>query len=253
VSDDCGHGTQVAGVLAARADNGIGIAGIAPRVKVLPLKDGAGCVVDMNAMITAIRYAVAAHARVVNISQATIPVWGDALFTALQKQQMQAAVDDAWQHGTLVVAAAGNDSLPACANPAALSHVICVGAVTADRMRAYYSQGDATGGADFVVAPGGGQSTDPTAEGGIWTTSAAVSTGTSVGVGGQPTASGYESVSGTSFATPFVAGIAALLFSRGYSIDEVRRRLLSTATDLGPAGRDPVYGYGEVDAASALR
>src|SRR4051812_24739889 len=49
VADDCGHGTQVAGVIAARAGNGIGLAGVAPRVKVLPLKDGDGCTVDMNA------------------------------------------------------------------------------------------------------------------------------------------------------------------------------------------------------------
>ncbi|MDT7536915.1 MAG: serine protease [Actinomycetota bacterium] len=253
VSDDCGHGTQVAGVLAARAGNGIGLVGIAPRVTVLPLKDGASCTVNEDETIAAIRYAVAAHARVISLSEATVPVAGDALFTVLQKQEMQAAVDDAWAHGTLVVAGAGNDSLPICEYPAALNHVVCVGAVTSERLRAYYSQGgDATGDVDFVMAPGGGETTDLDENGGIWTTSAGLDAGTSVGSGGSSAPTGYESVTGTSFATPFVSGIAALLFSRGYSVQEVRRRLLETATDLGPAGPDPVYGYGEVDAAAAL-
>ncbi|MDT7570044.1 MAG: hypothetical protein QOE05_218 [Actinomycetota bacterium] len=251
VTDDCGHGTEVAGIIGARRGNGRGIAGVAPQVKLLPLKDGADCTVNMDAMVAAIRYATAAHARVINISQGTIPGWGDALFTLLQKQEMQAAVDEAWRRGTLVVAAAGNDSLPVCANPAALAHVICVGAVTIDRSRAYYSQGDATGTADYLVAPGGQD--DAMVHGGIWTTSAAIGAGTSIGLGGSDTSSGYIEVNGTSMAAPFVSGIAALLFSRGYSIDEVRRRLLTTATDLGTPGRDPLYGYGEVDAAAALR
>jgi subtilisin family serine protease len=252
VSDDCGHGTQVIGVLAARQGNGLGVAGIAPDAKVLPLKDGASCVVDMNAMTLAIRYAVAAHAKVITISQATLPVYGDAGFMVLQQKAMQAAVDAAWRHGTLVVAAAGNSSLPTCAYPAALRHVICVGSVTVDRTRSYFSQGDATATGDYLVAPGGGQATDPSVEAGIWTTSAAGAADGTIGTGADA-APGYASVSGTSFAAPFVAGVAALLFSRGYPLEEVRRRLLETATDLGPPGRDAIYGSGEVDAGAALR
>src|SRR5206468_3836710 len=104
----------------------------------------------------------------------------------------------------------------------------------------------------YVVAPGGGETTDLDENGGIWTTSADLEgASTTVGTGPTPPPSRYESVTGTSFATPFVSGVAALLFSRGYSIQEVHRRLLETATDLGPSGRDPVYGYGEVDAAAA--
>src|SRR4051812_25863488 len=65
VADDCGHGTEVTGVIAARAGNGIGIAGVAPDVKILPIRDGAGCTVDMDSMRQGIDYAVAHGARVV--------------------------------------------------------------------------------------------------------------------------------------------------------------------------------------------
>jgi subtilisin family serine protease len=253
VADDCGHGTEVAGVIAARADNGIGIAGVAPAVKILPLRDGAGCTVNMDYMLKAIDYAVAQHAQVINISQATISGAGYAGFKALDQDTFQAAVDNAWRHGTLIVAGAGNNTVPLCEYPAALEHVLCVGAVTADRSRAYYSQGDATMTNDYLVAPAGGQTMTSGFDESTWTTSAELGDPTSVGVGGGTTPRGYIQVDGTSFATPFVAGIAALLFSRGLTVQQVHDRLLSRATDLGPPGRDPVYGYGEVDAAAALR
>ncbi|MCU1590671.1 MAG: peptidase and in, kexin, sedolisin [Frankiales bacterium] len=252
VTDDCGHGTEVAGVIAARADNGIGIAGVAPRAKILPLRDGAGCTVDFNALTTAIGYAVAQGARVINVSQATIPGVGDALFKASGEAEMQAAIDDAWRRGVLVVAGAGNDALPVCQKPAAMAHVLCVGAVSKQGTRAEYSQGDATMTVDYLVAPGGGETTDPATDELIWTTSAQLGSPTTVGVGGGSTPRGYDQVEGTSFATPFVAGVAALMFSRGMTVQQVHDRLLSTATDLGLPGRDPVYGYGEVDAAAAL-
>lgn len=254
VEDDCGHGTEVAGVIGARANNGIGIAGIAPQAGIMPLRDGNGCTVNLNDTMAAISYAVAHHVHVVNISAGTLPVVGDALFDLLEQQQFQAVVDDAWNHGTLVVAGAGNSDLPICAKPGGLQHVLCVGSVGPDGVRSYYSQGDATHTADYLVAPGGGgESTQaPGADTGIWTTS--WQPGTTVGAGGDSTTppSGYADVEGTSFATPAVAAVAALLFSRGLSVQQVHDRILSTARDLGPPGWDPIYGYGEVDAYAAL-
>lgn len=251
--DDCDHGTEVAGVIAARADNGIGIAGIAPQARIMPLRDGAGCTVDTDAMLAAINFAVAHHVRVINISQGTQPVVGDATFDALDQQQFQQAVDRAWARGTLIVAAAGNTNIPICAQPASLHHVLCVGSVGPDGLRSYYSQGDATRTADYLVAPGGGgvstqdvqQVTD------IWTTTLPPAAG-DVTVGSDGSPPDYALVEGTSFAAPAVSGVAALLFSRGLSVQQVHDRILSTARDLGPAGWDPIYGYGEVDAYAAL-
>ena len=254
LEDDCGHGTEVAGVIGARANNGIGIAGIAPQARIMPLRDGNGCTVGIEQQMAAIRFAADHHVQVVNISAGTQPVAGDVAFDALFRQQYQAAVDYAWAHGTLVVAGAGNSDIPICARPGALMHVLCVGSVGPDGVRSYYSQGDATHTADYLVAPGGGgESTQaPGADTGIWTTS--WQPGTTVGVGGDSTTppSGYADVDGTSFATPAVAAVAALLFSRGLSVQQVHDRILSTARDLGPAGWDPIYGYGEVDAYAAL-
>lgn len=242
IADDCGHGTEVVGIIAAHRSNGIGIAGVAPEVKVMPLKDGAGCTVDIQQQTSAIRYAADHGARVINISQGTQPVVGDAGVRLLFAETAQAAVDYAWTKGSLVVAGAGNATIPTCGYPAALKHVICVGAVDQNRVRAYYTQGEARDTVDFLMAPGGGANQTL-----IWTTTGDVSN-----VTGQISKRGYAQVNGTSFATPFVSGVAALLFSRGWSVQKVHDRLLSTATDLGLPGRDPVYGWGEVDAAAAL-
>ena len=255
--DDCGHGTEVAGVIGARAGNGIGLAGIAPQAQILPLRDGPGCTVDLNLTIAAVRYAVAHHARVINISEGTQPVVGDALFDTVNKSAFQDAVDYAWAHGTLVVAGAGNSDIPICAQPARLRHVLCVGSVGPDGVRSFYSQGDATRTADYLVAPGGGgESTQQVgADTGIWTTAMPEQGGNvSTGDGGGDTTPppGYIDVDGTSFATPAVSAVAALLFSRGLSVQQVHDRILSTARDLGPAGWDPIYGYGEVDAYAAV-
>jgi subtilisin family serine protease len=254
--DDCGHGTEVAGVIGARANNGIGVTGIAPQARIMPLRDGASCTVNETFTIAAIKYAVAHHARVINISEATQPVVGDALFDTLSKSAFQEVVDYAWAHGTLVVAGAGNSDIPICGQPASLKHVLCVGSVGPDGVRSYYSQGDATHTVDYLVAPGGGgESTQEVgADTGIWTT-ALPPQGTSVTSGGSGDTTpppGYIDVSGTSFATPAVSAVAALLFSRGLTVQQVHDRILSTARDLGPTGWDPIYGYGEVDAYAAL-
>lgn len=251
--DDCDHGTEVAGVIAARADNGIGIAGIAPKARIMPLRDGSSCTVNENDMLAAIKYATAHHVRVVNISQGTQPVAGDALFDVLDKSSFQQAVNDAWAHGTLIVAAAGNNNLPICAQPAALVHVLCVGSVGPDGVRSYYSQGDATHTVDYLVGPGGGgvSTQGVQDETDVWTTGLPPAAG-NVSVGGSDTPPDYALVEGTSFAAPAVSAVAALLFSRGLSVQQVHDRILSTARDLGPPGWDPIYGYGEVDAYAAL-
>jgi subtilisin family serine protease len=248
-ADDCGHGTEVAGVIAAARDNGVGVSGVAPEAKLVPLKDGTGCTVNMAWIMRAIRWSADHHVQVVNVSAASIAAAGDALFEVFNRNDWQAALDYAWRRGTLVVAGAGNTSLPICARSSSAEHLICVGAVGRTGTRSSYSQGDATGTVDYVVAPGGDNTDVPPREdvlvdpdNNIWTTTDRRLV--------DP--SGYVETNGTSFATPFVSGIAALLFSRGLTVQQVHDRLLRCTTDLGPAGRDPVYGYGEVDARAAV-
>lgn len=249
VQDDCGHGTEVTGVIVARRGNGQGIAGIAPGARVMPLREGNACTHQFIDIIRAIGWAADHGAKVVNISVGTVPVVGDALVKASFETELQAAVDHAWARGTLVVAGAGNSTIPICGYPAAARRVLCVGAVGQDGVKAYYSNNEVRQDVDYLVAPGGG-GRPPGSD--IWTT-------TAQGVGGGASTSstsstpGYAPLSGTSFATPFVAGIAALLFSRGLNVQQVHDRLLRTATDLGLPGRDPIYGWGEVDAAAALK
>lgn len=250
LQDDCGHGTEVAGVLVAKRGNGVGLAGIAPDAKVMPLRVGSGCLYNQDAIAAAIRYAAHRGVRVVSISIGQQPVAGDVAFDALAAAAFQSAVDEAWSRGTLVVLAAGNDSLPYCTHPAEAPHALCVGAVGQDRTKAWYSNSEVTPGVDYLVAPGGGNFPG---QQNVWTTTAGGIDPTTAASTGQPSASGYDQVSGTSFATPYVAGIAALLFARGLTAPQVRERLLSTATDLGVPGRDPIYGWGEVDAAAAVR
>ena len=64
---------------------------------------------------------------------------------------------------------------------------------------------------------------------------------------------GYDRMSGTSMSAPFVSGLAGLLASRGMSADSIRQRMLASAKDLGPAGDDPRFGHGRIDADNAVR
>ena len=248
-----GHGTEVAGVVAATRGNGLGIAGVAPDATILPVRVGD---VSPNGNLTAraVRWAVAHAAKVIVMSIGTLPVL-DAVSPAFNQLgfEDQAAIDEAWAKGVTVIVAAGNNAEPICSDPASLKHVVCVGAVDKRRLKSGYSSFDAAMSQDYLVAPGG--SDDPYASDApvaaandelVWTT-------TVPGTGTQVTHDYWGQEHGTSFAAPFVGGIAALLVQRGLSNTAIVKRLESTATDLGAPGRDPVFGYGEVNAAAAVR
>ena len=248
-----GHGTGVAGVIAAARGNGLGIAGIAPDVRILPVKDG-DYQPDGNLMPIAIRWAADHGAAVINVSQGTLPVL-DAVDPVVLAADMQAAIDHAWAKEAVIVVAAGNNYEPICSSPASLRHVLCVGAVDKRQLKPAFSSFDAAMSTDYLVAPGGSDDPigfdSPAAAGNlgndehIWTTAVP---GTGTVVNDQY----WTQVRGTSFAAPFVAGVAALLAQRGLTNSQIVRRILSTTTDLGAPGRDPLYGYGEVDAARAV-
>ena len=146
------------------------------------------------------------------------------------------AIRRALAAGIVVVAAAGNNGVPVCEQPAARDGLLCVGAVDKRRARSFFSSfGSGLG----LVAPGG---------------SGATAAGMEVGEDVLSTYAGsaYRELAGTSQAAPHVAGVAALLVSRGVRGQAAVRRLLATATDLGAPGADSQYGAGLVNARAAV-
>ncbi len=254
--DDNGHGTHVAGVIAAATGNGTGIAGVAPNAKLMPVKvlDSTGT--GANATITAgIRWAVDHGARVINMSLGQNAATGPVATLTGENDALHAAIDYAWGRGVVVVAAAGNSTVPVCSEPSAWQHVVCVGALDPSDVRAFYSQGDATMTEWFVCAPGGAGYAAGT--NGFGVGSVDDNTVNVLSTVGRDTdedtrKTGYVAMAGTSMASPHVAGVVALLLARHLSAAKAVATLLATAVDLGTPGVDPVYGSGLIDAAAAV-
>ncbi|MEO8246699.1 MAG: S8 family serine peptidase [Chloroflexota bacterium] len=224
--DDNGHGTWVSGIIAAAADNGVGIAGISWTNPVLPVKVmNAGGTGYSSDLAFGIDYAVERGARVINLS-----VGGFGY-----SQLMSEAVLHAWQRGAVIVAAAGNERTSAPSFPAAYDHVVGVSATQADDEFTNWSNYGAT---VDVSAPGAAVTTTDCG-------------GCSLSSAGTP---GYAAISGTSFATPNTAGVVALLMARFPSDtnQQTINRLIASADDLGFPGWDSRYGHGRVNAFRAL-
>ncbi len=214
--DDYGHGTHVAGIVAARTDNGTGIAGLAGRATIMPVDVFQGGIGTYEALIRAMVYAADNGAHVINMS----------LGASSYSRGEEAAVDYAHTLGVVVVAAAGNSGREERHYPAAHRNSIAVASTTADD---YLSSFSTRGDWVDVAAPGSS----------IYSTYRGNS---------------YTYMSGTSMATPHVSGLAALILSRNPALapDQVRALLESTAQDLGPAGSDIYFGAGRISAARAL-
>ncbi|MEW5907983.1 MAG: S8 family serine peptidase [Patescibacteria group bacterium] len=235
-NDDNSHGTHVIGTIAQSTNNGIGVAGVAYRASIMPVKVlnkyGSGTYADVA---DGIRWAADHGAKVINLS----------LGGSSSASYLEEAVAYAYNKGITVIAAAGNDGQGTVSYPAAYNnYVIAVGATRYDETRAYYSN---YGPSLDLVAPGGDLNVDQNGDG--------YKDGVLQQTFGRTTNDwGYYFYQGTSMATPHVAGVAALIISKGNAKtpSEVRTILESTADDLGAFGRDDNYGYGLVNAAMAL-
>ncbi len=210
--DDNGHGTHVAGTIAA-LDNSIGVVGVAPQTSLLAAKvlnrQGSGYTSDV---IAGIEYCVLNGAEVISMS----------LGSSSDTQTLHDAVDAAYASGSLLVAAAGNDYGGQVSYPAAYDSVIAVSATDSNDNLASFSN---IGPQVELAAPG-------------------------VNVLSTWLGGGYNTISGTSMATPHVSGVAALAIQANPSMSnlEIRALMQNTADDLGSAGKDNLFGYGLVNA-----
>jgi subtilisin family serine protease len=239
------HGTPCAGVAVADGKAGKRVFGAAPGCRLLPIKifHGDDLATDTR-VAAAIRYA-AKHARVLSCS-----------WSGPQSPDIEFALEDiGTEHGgkgAVVCCASGNGHSPQVAFPAADPNCIAVGALTNTGVRADYSN---FGPELSVVAPSGGGSKE------IFTTDVSTANrGFNLGtqVPGDPQGRYTNTFSGTSSATPLVAGVCALVLSANpkLSRSEVKQVIQGTARKVGPlaytAGRNDEYGFGCVDAAAAL-
>lgn len=210
-NDDNGHGTHVAGIIAA-SNNTIGVVGVAPQanlyaVKVLN-KSGTGYISDI---IAGIQWSVNNGMDIISMS----------LGSNYPSIAFESAINAASNAGVIIVAAAGNDG-SSVDYPAAYENTIAVSATDSnDNLASFSSRGEQVD----VAAPG--VSIYSTYKGGV-----------------------YATMSGTSMATPHVSGVIALMLQRdpGMTLDEIRQQFDAGCVDLGADGKDPFYGYGLVDA-----
>jgi subtilisin family serine protease len=244
--DENGHGTHVAGIAAAATNNGIGVAGTAPDAKIMPVRvldaEGSGSVDDIAA---GIRYAADNGANVISMSLGELPVLSQI---DPDNAEIAAAIQHAWDKGALVVAAAGNETFPLCDSPAWEHHSVCVGATDDAGLPSFYSNFPNNPDLVGVRAPGGRIGAQCEDDQDIWST---VWPGADFECKDSGQLSGYETLAGTSMATPFVSGVAALLYGQGLTNQQIVDRFKQTSSNHG--AYDPVMGYGIVDADAATQ
>ncbi len=211
------HGTHVAGLIAAVHNNKIGGSGVSPAVKIMPVNVFVNDEAYLSDIIKGIQYAVKSGADVINMS----------LGMYESSKALNDAIQAAYKKGVLIVAAAGNEQTTRPSFPAALPNVLSVSSTTQFDKKSYFSNYGTT---IDLSAPGSEiTSTLPNNK--------------------------YGAMSGTSMASPIVAGAAALVLSKEPKLtnEQVAYRLTSTANDLGAKGKDTSYGAGRVNVANALK
>lgn len=226
--DNYGHGTHVAGIIAATSENSIGVAGVCPGCTIL-----AGKVLNDNGMgsssglANGINWAVNSGAKVINIS-----------LVVGASTTLQTAVNNAWSRNVVLVAAAGNGGNQTMMYPAAYPNVIAVGATDNKDSKASFS----TYGASWVDVAAPGVSVYSTFPNHKFV------------IGRQNGRSlGYDIESGTSMAAPIVAAVAALAWSSHADADNVSVRFNVESTAEMKAGSETHWAHGRVNADLAVR
>lgn len=209
------HGTHVAGIASAHTDNNNGIASIGANAQIIPVKIANDATGSLTGGALGIDYAIGIGADVINMS------WGGGFYS----QTYQDLFDIAYAEGVVCVAAAGNSNVSAPMYPASYNHVISVGATDQNDQKAFFSN---YGPTLDVSAPG-------------------------VDIYSTLTSNTYGNLSGTSMASPMVAGLIALMIAANplATVDELENCLESTAAPLnGPLSGS--MGAGRIDANAAM-
>jgi subtilisin family serine protease len=215
--DDNGHGTHVTGIIGAVTNNGLGVAGLS-QVSIMSEKvlgnTGSGTIFNVAQ-------------GVIDATNKGARITSNSYGTYLYSDTMRAAFQYASSHGVLNVAAAGNDNRDQLFYPAAFGEFVIAVAGT-DQNDARYTSSN-YGGWIELSAP-------------------------AVSIISTLPSNVYGPLTGTSMASAFVTGAAALLLSHcGMSADQMRQRLRDIAVDLGPPAKDPYFGYGRMDVFSATQ
>lgn len=216
VEDEVGHGTAVAGTIAAAMD-GSGMVGVAPQVTIIAIKAECspnGAFARTSDLVFGLYYAIERDVAVVNMS-----------FGGYSNPYAE-ATKLAYDSDIICVAAAGNDGTAAPHYPAADEYVIGVGALS-------------DGSWELAEYSNYGENVDIVAPGTVYTAAMDGS---------------YSTINGTSFASPLVAGAMALLVStdRYITFDKVQELIVASSYDLGDAGHDYYYGYGAIDVSALI-
>ncbi|SFS85733.1 S8 family peptidase [Paenibacillus sp. BC26] len=216
--DDVGHGTHVAGIIAAAVNNGEGVAGMTWYNKVLPVKvldsSGAG---STYTVAEGVIWATDHGAKVINMS----------LGNYAEAQFLHDAIKYAYDKGVVLIAASGNDNTERPGYPAAYPEVFAVASTNSDGTRSTFSN---YGDYIDVAAPG-------------------------FSIASTYPGSQYAALSGTSMASPHVAALAGLIRSINPDLTnvEVMDIMRKSAKDLGNKGKDKYFGYGQIDVVNALK
>ncbi|MCB9502547.1 MAG: S8 family serine peptidase [Deferribacteres bacterium] len=216
-ADEHGHGTMVSGIIAAKTNNRIGVAGLAHGCQVMNLRAGTSLgYLEEDDVAAAIVYAVKNGARVINMS------FGDSIVSPMLRDVIRYA----YENDVILVASSGNSATDLPHYPSGFAETIAVGATQESGSIAGFSNFGAT---LDIVAPGLN----------VWTTNKN---------------SAYTLFNGTSAAAPFVTALAGLLLSHDTNLDNemVRHLIISSAEDLGEEGWDPYFAAGQINCAAAL-